>query len=135
MRVFAASCLAAVLVVAGTAADAATLTGVSGTVLVNQGGGYKPAVAPMTLKAGDSVLANPKSGAQIVYSDCSAVDVKPGEVVIVAEDVPCAGAADAAGLGAGGLGANGLLIGGLAVAGGIGIVAGVSGGSDKPASP
>ena len=39
------------------------------------------------------------------------------------------------GMGAGALGANGLLVGGLAVAVGVGVVAGVSSGSDSPASP
>jgi hypothetical protein len=89
----------------------------------------------MNLKPGDSVLANPKGSAQIVYSDCATVEVKPGDVVYVGEAPPCAvGAEGAAGLGGAGH-SSGLIVGGLAVAAGIGIVVGVSGGSDKPASP
>lgn len=121
------------------AAHAATLTPIAGDVLLNQGAGYKPVAGPVEVKAGDSILVNPDGSAQLTYDACATYEIKPGDVVYVAERdaINCAAGADGAGgLGAaGGLGVNGLVVGGLAVAVGVGVVAGVSSGSDSPTSP
>lgn len=119
------------------ASSAATLTPLQGQVLLNRGGGYQPVSGPVEVKAGDSILVNPDGLAQLAYEDCATYEIKPGDVVYVSEKeaVPCAGGTIGGAAGLGGLGANGLVIGGLAVAVGVGIVAGVSSGSDSPSSP
>lgn len=120
-----------------SAAGAATLTPMQGDVLLNQGGGYKAVTVPVEVKAGDSILVNPKGLAQLSYGDCATYEIKPGDVVYVAEQsaVTCVGAAGGGGLGLGALGGSGLVVGGLAVAVGVGVIAGVSSGSDSPSSP
>ena len=128
--------VAAVVLLSAGAAHAATLTPLQGQVLLNTGGGYKAITQPVEVKPGDSILVNPDGLAQLAYDNCATYEIKPGDVVYVAEKdtVPCAGGAvDGAGLG--GLGTNGLVIGGIAVAVGVGIVVGVSSGSDSPSSP
>lgn len=116
-----------------SAASAATLTPLSGNVLLNQGAGYKPVAGTVDVKPGDSVLVNPGGSAQLTYGECASYEIKPGDVVFVAEDnsIPCTGAA-AAGAG---VGSSTLIIGGLAVAAGVGLVAGISSSSSSPASP
>lgn len=120
-------------------AHAATLTPVQGEVLLNTGAGYKPVSGAVEVKAGDAVLVNPKGLAQLSYGDCASYEIKPGDVVYVAEKeaITCVGAAGAGAgaLGLGALGGSGLIVGGLAVAVGVGVVAGVSSGSDSPSSP
>lgn len=118
-------------------AGAATLTPTAGEVMVNTGGGYKPVTSTVEVKAGDTILVNPGGSAQLAYGDCATYEINPGDVVYVAEQetIPC-GAGGGAGLGLGALGGGGgLVVGGLAVAVGVGVVAGVSSGSDSPASP
>jgi hypothetical protein len=119
------------------AASAATLTPLQGQVLLNRGGGYQPISGTVEVKAGDSILVNPDGLAQLAYDDCATYEIKPGDVVYVSEKeaVPCAGGVVDGAAGLGGLGANGLVVGGLAVAVGVGVVAGVSSGSDSPSSP
>lgn len=124
-----AALLIACLVSSALSADAATLIGPQGQVLVNSGDGYKPAIDNMELKPGDSVIANPGASAQIVYADGTIVPVQPGSVVTIAEN-----GALGAGLTTGGLEGSTLVVGGLAIAGGVGLAIGLSGGSDKPAS-
>lgn len=116
---------------------AATLTPTAGEVMLNTGGGYKPVTSTVEVKAGDSILVNPGGGAQLAYGDCATYEINPGDVVYVAEQetIPCGAGGGGAGLGLGALGGGGLVVGGLAVAVGVGIVAGVSSGSDSPASP
>lgn len=119
-------------------AGAATLTPTAGEVMVNTGGGYKPVTSTVEVKAGDSILVNPGGSAQLAYGDCATYEINPGDVVYVAEQetIPCGAGGGTAGLGLGALGGGGgLVVGGLAVAVGVGIVAGVSSGSDSPASP
>lgn len=119
-------------------AGAATLMPTAGEVMVNTGGGYKPVTSTVEVKAGDSILVNPGGSAQLAYGDCATYEINPGDVVYVAEQetIPCGAAGGGAGLGLGVLGGgSGLLVGGLAVAVGVGVVAGVSSGSDSPASP
>jgi len=135
MRIHAAVAVAT-LFLAG-ASHAATLTPIEGAVLLNTGGGYKPVTQAVEVKQGDSILVNPGGLAQFAYDNCATYEIKPGDVVYVADkdSIQCAGGLVEGGAGLGGLGANGLVIGGLAVAVGVGIVAGVSSGSDSPSSP
>lgn len=127
---------AAVAALAGSV-QAATLTTLQGTVLLNRGGGYQPTTGSVEVKAGDSILVNLGGLAQLSYDDCATYEIKPGDVMYVSEKeaVQCAAGVLEGAAGLGGLGANGLVIGGLAVAVGVGIVAGVSSGSDSPSSP
>lgn len=125
------------LMAVAASASAATLTPVAGHTLLNQGAGYKPISGSVEVKPGDSILVNPGGGAQLAYGACATFEIKPGDVVTVADEasIPCAGAgAGAAAVGAG-LGTSTLIIGGAAVAVGVGVVAGVSSSSNKPASP
>lgn len=123
------------LMAVAASASAATLTPVAGSTLLNQGAGYKPVSGSVEVKPGDSILVNPGGGAQLAYGACATFEIKPGDVVTVADEasIPCTGAGAAA-VGAG-LGTSTLIIGGAAVAVGVGVVAGVSSSSDKPASP
>lgn len=120
------------------ASGAATLTPTAGEVMLNTGGGYQPVTSTVEVKAGDSILVNPGGSAQLAYGECATYEINPGDVVYVAEQdaVPCGADGGGAGLGLGALGGGGgLVVGGLAVAVGVGVVAGVSSGSDSPASP
>jgi len=125
---------------AGAAADAATLEGVEGTVLVDRGGGYATAHGPTQLNPGDSVIANPGGGAKVVYGDGCAVPVRPGSVVAVAGQSPCSmetGAVDPPPAPTGAFfNTQTLLVGGVIVGG---VVAAVvllnNNNSDTPASP
>lgn len=134
------ACIGAALLTGWLAgvAGAATLTPTAGEVMVNTGGGYQPVTSAIEVKAGDSILVNPGGSAQLVYGDCATYEINPGDVVYVAEQetIPCGAGGGGAGLGLGALGGGGgLVVGGLAVAVGVGVVAGVSSGSDSPASP
>ena len=72
-------------------AQAATLAGLHGDVLVNRGGGgYVPASGAMELVPGDSVMAQANGGGEITYPDGCKVQVAPVGVVAIAEHSPCA---------------------------------------------
>ncbi len=128
------------ILLTGTSAQAATLEGIQGTVLVDKGSGYSNASGPMQLNPGDSVIANPGSAAKVVYGDGCTVPVQPGSVVAVAGQSPCSietGAVDSPPAGEGGFfNTTTLLVGGVIVGG---VVAAVvllnNNDDDKPASP
>ncbi len=130
---------AALLVfLAGASAQAATLEGIQGTVLVDHGSGYSVAHGPMQLNPGDSVIANPGGAAKVVYADGCSVPVQPGSVVAVAGQSPCSietGAVDPPPT-EGVFNTTTLLVGGVIVGG---VVAAVvllnDNGDDAPASP
>ena len=131
-----ASALVLAAGVFGSAAHAATMGSVQGSVLVNKGAGYGPAKGSSELKPGDTVMAKAGGSAQISYDDGCVVEVKVGQVVTVAQESPCkptgaAGLAPTPGVGVG-----------LAVAGvaGVAVVAGVAisqnrNNDRRPASP
>ena len=81
---------------AAFAATGATLSDVSGKVLVNSGDGFIPATGSMMLSVGDKILVGEGSFAVISYTDC-AVSLSKPSVVTVAGSAACEGApADAA---------------------------------------
>jgi hypothetical protein len=126
--VTAAACL---LSFAAAPLQAASLESIQGEVLIDRGGGFAIVPGPTSLDPGDTVIANPGSGALIVYDAECKISVKPGDVVTVHKSAPCGG-----GGGESIFDTTTLLVG----AGVIGLGAGAavlltSGGSDKPASP
>ena len=76
---------------ASIAAEAATLEGLQGVVLVDRGGGFSIVDGPAQLQPGDYVIANPGGSAQIVYADGCRIPVKPGDVGATLQQSPCAG--------------------------------------------
>jgi len=115
-----------------TPLGAATLNQVQGEVLVSHGSGYQPVNGTIELQAGDSVIANPGSSAQIVYGETCHQEVQAGSVVFIEESAPCAtqsqtqeaaqgaGEATSATAGIAGVDTTTLIVGGVAVAGGVG---------------
>lgn len=112
-------------------AQAATLDGIQGGILVSQGGsGYRLATGPAQLSVGDTVLANPGGSAQVAYDDGCVVVIKPGMVFTVTDISPCK-----AGQTTQTAGSNWpLILGGVAVAGGLGLAL-AGGGGGGPGSP
>lgn len=128
-----------------SALEAATLTGIAGAIFVSQGAGYMPVKKPMKVNPGDSILANPGAGAQVVFDDGCVVEVQPGKVFVVGHVSPCQ-----AGIGTGSLKdtvvvpeedsiALPAIAGVVAVAGGVGLIIALSDDDDddrrRPASP
>ena len=91
MRRMPALLIAATL--APASAMAATLEIVTGAVLVNRGNGYMTIHGPAALSRGHSVIAKSGGSAQLVYDNGCIVEVKPGAVVVVHDDAPCAASA------------------------------------------
>lgn len=123
-----------------SAAGAASLTGVQGSIMVNSGSGYFMATGPVELKIGDMVLANPGSAGQLKFPDGCNVPLQQGVVITVGTTSPCAVHADGQqqpGPGADSFGSGALIVGGLVIAGGIGLALASGGGSSSssPASP
>lgn len=63
--------------------SAATVQNVSGTVLLNQGDGFKPVSGSSQVKVGDRVMARAGSSAEIVYADGCVAKVQPGAVATI----------------------------------------------------
>jgi hypothetical protein len=80
--------------VCSSAAFAATLQSIKGSVLINHGAGYQPVAEPIAPKVGDLVMANVGGSAQVVYSAQCSVAVTPGKVVTIAVEAPCRKTAD-----------------------------------------
>jgi len=78
------------LLVAGSAASAATIAPVKGDVSVNQGQGFKKLNAAFEAKVGDAVMVSPGGSAKVSYADGCAIEVKPGAVMVIAALSPCA---------------------------------------------
>ena len=124
-------------------AEAASLSGVQGDVLVDAGQGPKAVAGAANLKAGDIVVAR-KGSAKLIYPDGCTVNVDPGNSATVAEKSPCAAQAStqtgqvaAAGPAAAtaGLSTTALVVGGLAIAGGVAVIASQKDGKKSGASP
>ena len=84
-------CIAGLVVLMGTTAQAATLNS-KGPVMVNYGSGYVAAHNGAKLRTGDAVMAKPGGRGQIVYEDGCEDAVEVGEVVLVQSEPPCSGA-------------------------------------------
>ena len=125
---------AAMTVLYGAAAQAATVHEINGVVLANVGGaGYRQIAGSVTLQKGDTVIANPGASAKFVCDDGSVIPVVSGKVVSDADCGVVTGAVDASAAGGSGWG-NPLLSGGLAVAGGVGLIVGLGGGGGSSSS-
>lgn len=130
------------LVAFGAAYAAPTVETLGGTVRVNQGKGFATLQGASAVKAGDTIMADPKGKGRLVYSDGCTVNVKPGALVTVAEVSPCSLNAqtsdDRDRKDGGGFAltdpSTGLLIAGGAAAAGIGaaVALGSNGGSGTP---
>lgn len=114
-------------------AQAATLSDVTGRVLVQRGEGFQSVDNDATVRAGDRILTGEKSSVIIVYGEGCSQTVLANQSVVVMSEPPC---------GSGGfelpqlddaiiIGGSALILGGGAA---IAIAAG-DGGGDKPASP
>src|SRR5271169_1996889 len=84
-------CFTLIALLVNVGAQAATLAGLHGNVLINRGGGgYVPASGATELVPGDRVMAQADGGAEITYPDGCKVQVAPVGVVAIAEHSPCA---------------------------------------------
>lgn len=72
------------------AAFAAILQPIAGTISVNAGEGFKPALGETDIRTGDTVMVSPEGSARIVYADGCAILVRPGAVVTLGQGSPCA---------------------------------------------
>jgi len=84
-----ALCIACLLL-AGSAASAATIAPVKGDVSLNQGQGFKKLDAAFEAKVGDAVMVSPGGSAKVSYADGCAIELKPGAVMVITELSPCA---------------------------------------------
>jgi hypothetical protein len=86
--------LASVALISGVSLSvpslAATVEAIEGTVSINHGQGYQRVSLPTQVKAGDSIMADPGASAEVVYYDGCRVKVRPGAVVSVRREPPCA---------------------------------------------
>jgi len=78
------------LLLAGSAASAATIQPVKGDISVNQGQGFKKLDAAFEAKVGDAVMVSPGGSAKVSYADGCAIELKPGAVMVIAALSPCA---------------------------------------------
>jgi len=89
LRLFMTMCFMALAMSMGATAQAATLDGIEGTVLVNRGSGYVSVIYATQLQPGDSVVAKPGGRGQIIYEDGCVVTVSPGSVESVGSRSSC----------------------------------------------
>lgn len=82
------------LLAAGTAsaAELASLSGIEGTALVNQGEEFVTASEAQALKPGDQVMVMEGGKAEIVFADGCVLPLESGSLVVVPEQSTCAGA-------------------------------------------
>ena len=98
MKKFMALAAAAALCVAGQASAkdvgaAAQLTGVSGSVMIQQGGKMVSATNASTLRAGDRVVAMNGAKANVKFADGCVVQLTAANMVTVGAKSPCASGA------------------------------------------
>jgi len=72
-------------------APTATLSGIAGPVLVNQGAGFVPAQEGMRLKPGDRVMVQEGGSAALTFDDECRMDVQANKLVTVPSRSTCAG--------------------------------------------
>lgn len=125
--------------------DAATLSTVSGDVLVNTGRGFQRGATGQDLAAGDRVMIGQMGGTAIIaYGPHCEERVEVGHVVTVRPQDACAGKTEsdittgsnpaAGGLAAGGMSTGTMVAGGAAIAAGVGLGIANASKSKKPAS-
>ncbi|MGO9547579.1 MAG: hypothetical protein ACLPPF_22655 [Rhodomicrobium sp.] len=112
--------VAVVTMLLTASAQAAHLSNVQGTVLINRGGGFQPVTGDVKVLPGDRIDAR-EGSAFITYDNGCTARVGPGVVATVLSVPPvCNGST--------------LIIGGLVIAGGTGLAIALSQGN-APASP
>jgi hypothetical protein len=77
---------------AGAAQPHATLAGIDGTVMVNQGEQFRTAADGMSLKAGDRVMIMTGGSATLSFDADCVIPLESNSIVTVPEGSPCAGA-------------------------------------------
>ena len=68
---------------------AVVLTGVTGMVLVNHGGGYTPVKRDQGVKTGDRIMARAGGRANLLYGNGCSVSIQPGKVLTVGATPNC----------------------------------------------
>ena len=81
--------LASVSIGTASAGQAATVTGVGGDLLINQGNGFRPVAGMAIVGAGSIVMVAGGGSAQIAYGDGCIVNVAAGRVEMIADRSPC----------------------------------------------
>lgn len=109
-----------------SAAQAASVSVLSGPVSLNKGGGFRSISSSASAVGGDLVMAGAGGQAEITYDDGCKQTVNSGETVSVAEVSPCQ-------LGVLADPMSTLVLGGLTAAAVVGLVAAVS--DSGPSSP
>lgn len=125
----------AFILTCNSVAMAASLTGVQGTVLVDRGNGFVLAQTGADLRAGDRVMVQPSSSAQINFANGKSQILQPTGAIytVPPDDQEAAAPVEAEAAGAGGFTQGAIIVGGIAaVAGGALLIAG--GKSDKKSS-
>ncbi|MEQ1718038.1 MAG: hypothetical protein ABL907_19025 [Hyphomicrobium sp.] len=100
-------------------ANAATLSGIQGQVLVNKGNGFVQAQPGTEIVPGDRVLVQPGGSAQITYPNGAIGSLQPGGIFTVPAIAPAVAVAVAP---AAGVPTGVLVAGGLAAAAGAGFL-------------
>ena len=98
-------------------ADAATLSGIQGRVLVNKGNGFVRAQPGMEIAPGDRVLVQPGGSAQVTYPNGAVGSLQPGGIFTLPATPPPVGAIEAATAGGAGGFNTAMVVGGIAVLG------------------
>lgn len=106
---------------------AATVSGPSGAVLVNQGSGFVPLTKDAEVAPGGQVMVKSGSVAMITYGSNCSIKVGSGRVWTIQEASPCTNGAGEIDLtnrmnqdgGGGGGAGTALLVGGVAIGGGL----------------
>jgi hypothetical protein len=89
LRKAATSLVAAMALVIGGAAHAASVRAVQGQVLVSSGQGYRLVDGSTQLGVGGTVVANPGAVAHVTYPGGCRVTVEPGSVYQIVSEPPC----------------------------------------------
>lgn len=79
----------AFIFVIASGAQAARLTDIEGTVLVNTGEGFREVVGKAVVSAGDRVLVRGKGGARIDYGAGCVTKVQANQTVVIAAEPTC----------------------------------------------
>lgn len=130
--------LAALVMSAALFSEQATAATVSaengGTVLIRNGGGFVPIAGTAEAPVGTQIMVQPGGRALVRYPGGCIVQVNPGEIYVVTETPPCAGAQNAIAQPNGSWDTPLVVGGGVVIAAGIGLALALNR-SSGPASP
>jgi hypothetical protein len=123
MRTFMSLGAIALVFAMGGETLAATVNAKSGQVFIDRGQGYVPVANSTQGKPGETVMVMAGGSGEIIYDDGCRQAVDVGSVVVIGETSPClANPAETD---------YTLVIGGVAVAAGVGLAIGLSGGDSS----